>query len=154
MSGQTAEISEWIDFEFYDLVYWYDRPNNPDVSNDVIRLEIWIGISYCVGSDMFYWLITESGKLIPKKSAEHVTGDEMLASGTKQQVDTFNTKLEERLYGTDFMVDGVAGFDSAYLDDVIDNHENPGVVLDQGITPTDEDYGDMITGERPEVDYE
>ena len=44
------------------------------------------------------------------------------------------------------MVDVVAGLDSAYLDDVNDNHENPGVVSDRGITPTDEYYGDIITG--------
>ena len=51
--------------------------------------------------------------------------------------------------GTNFMVEGVAGFDSAYLDDVNANHENPGVVSDQGITPTDENYGYMIGGEQP-----
>ena len=61
---QTAEISEWLDFEFYDLVYWYDRPNNLDVSNDVRRLAKWLDISNRFGSDMCYWLITESGKLI------------------------------------------------------------------------------------------
>jgi hypothetical protein len=24
--GDTPEISEWLDFEFYDLVWWIDRP--------------------------------------------------------------------------------------------------------------------------------
>ena len=52
------------------------------------------------------------------------------------------------------MVDGIAGFDSAYLDGFNDNHENPGILSDRGITPTDEDYGDMITGEQPEADDE
>ena len=103
---------------------------------------------------MCYWLITESRKLISKTSVEHVTRDEMLASGTKQHIDTLNTKLEERLDGTNFMVDGVTGFDSAYLDDVNYDHENPGVVSDIGITPTDEDYGDMIMGKRTEADDE
>ena len=78
----------------------------------------------------------------------------MIASGTNQQIDIFNTKLEEQLDGTSFMVDGVAGFDSAYLDDIKDDQENPSIVLDQWITPNDEDYGDMIAGERPEADGE
>ena len=78
----------------------------------------------------------------------------MLASKTKQQIDIFNTNLEERLYNTRLMVDGVAGFDSAYLDDIKYNQENQSVVLDRGITPTDDYYGDMITGERPETDDE
>ena len=81
---QTSEVSEQLDFEFYDLVYWYDRPNIPDMSNDVRRLARWPGISHRVGSKMWYWLITESGKLISKTSVEHVTRDDMLASGTKQ----------------------------------------------------------------------
>ena len=54
----------------------------------------------------------------------------MLASGSKQHIDIFNKKLEERLDDTSFMVDGFAGFDSAELDDIKDNQEDPGVVLD------------------------
>ena len=38
VTGQTANIREWLDFECYDLVYCYDRTNNPDVSEDVRRL--------------------------------------------------------------------------------------------------------------------
>ena len=53
----------------------------------------------------------------------------MLASVTKQKIDIFNTKLEKRLDDTSLMVDGVAGFDSAYLDDIKDDQENPGVVF-------------------------
>ena len=94
LTGQTSDISEWIDFEFYDLVYWYDRPNKPDVSNNVRRLARWLGILHRVISGMCYWLITESGKLISKNSVEHVTRDGMLASGTKQHIDILNTKLE------------------------------------------------------------
>ena len=113
VTSQTADISEWLDFEFYDLVYWYDRQNKPDVSDNVRRLARWLGISHRVGSDMCYWLITESKNLISKTLVEHVTRDDMLASGTKQQIDIFNMKLAERLDDTSFMVDGVSGFDSA-----------------------------------------
>ena len=46
VTGDTANISEWLDFEIYNLVYWIDRPNKPDASDEVIRLAIWIGISH------------------------------------------------------------------------------------------------------------
>ena len=52
VAGQTDEISEWIDFEFNDLVYWYDRSNKPDVSDNVRRLARWLGVSHRVGSNM------------------------------------------------------------------------------------------------------
>ena len=64
LNGQTEDISEWLDLEFYDLVYWYARPNKPDVSGDIRRLARWLDISHRVGYDMCYWLITESGNLI------------------------------------------------------------------------------------------
>ena len=50
------------------------------------------------------------------------------------------------------MVDGVAVFDSEYLDNFNDDHENSDVVSDQGITHTDEDYEYMIKGGQPEAD--
>ena len=50
------------------------------------------------------------------------------------------------------MVDSFAGFDSAYLDDIKNNQENPCVVSDRGFTRTDEYYGDMIIVERPKAD--
>ena len=78
----------------------------------------------------------------------------MLESGTKKHIDIFNTKLEERLDDKSFMVDGVKGFNSAYLHDIKEAQEKTGVVSDRGINPTDEDYGDMITGEQPEADDE
>ena len=70
---------------------------------------------------MCYWLITESRNIISKTSVEDVTRNDMLASVTKQHIYIFNTNLEERLDDTSFMVDGVAGFDSAYLDEIKDD---------------------------------
>jgi len=33
VTGNTPDISEWLNFEFYDLVWWWDRPNKPDVTD-------------------------------------------------------------------------------------------------------------------------
>ena len=78
VTGDTADISKWLDFETYDLVYWIDRPNKPDTSDDVRRLGRWLGISHRVGSDMCYWLITDSGKLVSKTLVGHVIRDDYL----------------------------------------------------------------------------
>ena len=78
VTGETAYISEWLDFEMYDLVYWIDRLKKPDTSDNVRRLSRWLGISHRVGSDMCYWLITESGKLVSKTLVEHVIRDDYL----------------------------------------------------------------------------
>ena len=73
VTGRTADISKWLDFEFYDLVWWLDCPTKPDINDPTWRLAWWLGVSHCVGLDMCYWLIAESSKIISKSSVEHVT---------------------------------------------------------------------------------
>ena len=40
--GDTAYISKCLDFEMNDLVYWIDKPNKPDTSDNVRRLGRWL----------------------------------------------------------------------------------------------------------------
>jgi len=46
VTGNTPDISEWLDFEFYDQVWWLDRPRKPDVTDVTRRLARWLGISH------------------------------------------------------------------------------------------------------------
>jgi len=55
------------------------------------------------------------------------------------QIDDFNTKLEERLSDVNFTTDGSDECDGLFLDDK--EGENAGVM--KGITPTEEECGDM-----------
>jgi hypothetical protein len=32
VTGNTPDISEWLDFEFYDLVWWLDQPTKPSIT--------------------------------------------------------------------------------------------------------------------------
>ena len=66
VTGETPDISEWLDFTFYDLVWWWDRGQKPDVTDETRKLARWLGISHRVGSDMCYWLVTVGGKVISK----------------------------------------------------------------------------------------
>ena len=133
--GQTPDISEWLDFEFYDLVWWLDRPTKPDVTDYVHWLAWWLGISHHVGSDLCYWLIMDTGKIISKSSVEHVTCDDYLNEDRKQQINNFKQKLSDLLCADNFQLDGDGEFNSMYLDDIEDDPVfNPGVMY-PGIEP-------------------
>ena len=54
VTGDTVDISEYFYFEKYDVVYWIDRTNKPDTTDDVRRLGRWLDIAHCVGSYMCY----------------------------------------------------------------------------------------------------
>jgi hypothetical protein len=154
VTGQTPDISEWLDFEFYDLVWWLERAEKPNITDYTRRLARWLGVSHRVGSDLCYWLITESGTIIAKTSVEHVTRDDYLQADKKAEIDEFNRRLEESLDDANFIIEGEGEFESMYLND-IDEDENPGVAyMEDANTPADEEYGDMNTAERPEEDDE
>ena len=152
--GETADISEWLDFEFYDLVWWWDRHDKPDSTDDPRRLARWLGVSHRVGSDLCYWLITEHGKIISKTSVEHVIQDDYLKPEIKARIDSFNERLGQALDDANFQVGGDLAFTGMKLDDIDFDDLNYGVRQDSGVTPTDEEYGDMLTEERPDAEDE
>ena len=45
LNGKTPDISEWLDFTFYDLV-WYYNLDNPDITDNARQLGRWLGISH------------------------------------------------------------------------------------------------------------
>jgi hypothetical protein len=152
VTGQTPGISEWLDFEFYDLVWWLDRPTNPNFTDATRQLARWLGVSHRVGSNLSCWLITKSGKIISKTSVEHVTRDGYLQADKKKEIESFNRTLEASLNDANFIVDGGDGeFDSLYLQDIDNNIYNMGVQQDNDndTTRPQADYGDMNTKERP-----
>jgi hypothetical protein len=145
VTGQTLDISEWLDFEFYDLVWRLERSEKPNVTDQTRRNARWLGVSHRVGSDLCYWIITKSGKIIAKTSVEHVTRDDYLQTDKRAEIDAFNWRLEESLYDANFVVDGEGEFDSMHLDNIKDD-ENPGVAYANDMnTPTAEEYNDMVT---------
>ena len=145
VTGETPDISEWLDFEFYDIVWWWDRHQKPDITDESRRLARWLGISHRVGSDMCYWLLTESGKVISKTSVEHVTREDTATEDGARKVKDFNSKLEERLDDTNFQTQPTAEYGALYLEDTDDGGGNSGVTANSDLSDGDGD-------ERPDDD--
>ncbi len=101
---KTPNISEWLDFEFYDLVWWWDWPNKPNINDEMKWLGRWLGMSHHVGSDLCYWIVTDSGQVVSKMSVEHVTGEDYLSEDTKVKVKDFEKKPWEHLDDSNFIL--------------------------------------------------
>lgn len=68
----TIDISEWIEFDFYDLVvYWDDRESETKQS-----IERWLGPSHHMGSALCYYILTEKATVISGTSVQHITKEE------------------------------------------------------------------------------
>jgi hypothetical protein len=146
LSGQTADISEWLDSNFYDLV-WYHENQKTDMTTESVKLGRRLGVAHRVGSDMCYWILTKSGQVISTTTVQHVTRLDTTKPEIAACIELFHEVLINRpLVDTNFQLeDNVLGLT---LDD-IDNVDGPRPV-DVHI-PTDEEYGDMKFDTKPDM---
>ena len=146
VTGITPDIAEWIDFDFYDRVWYWDK-KHPGITEEERKLARWLGVSHRVGSDMCYWLLTPSGQVIARTPVQHVVRTEMLDPDLKKLIDEFDAKVKERLNDANFQnPDGT----DLYMEDEDSAEEQ--AYGDGSKTPSDAEYGDMLQEERPEAD--
>ena len=137
-----------MDFGFYDIVWYHDQPK-PDLTDESRKLGRWLGVSHRVGSDLCYWVLTVSGKVISCTTVQHVTQQEQQSDNTIQtKIKIFDQAVTTRLDEFNFInLNDEAT--SPYIEDIETRLEDE---VRQGISPTDSEYGDMIEEERTEAD--
>jgi hypothetical protein len=141
--GHTVNISEWLDFEFYDYVWYWDEKDT-DMTDEQQIIGRWLGILYRVGSDMTYWVLTETGNVIARSTVQHITQSDMSQEASKRKLQRFDEAVTNRFADEHFVI---MEPDVFYLEDV----EAPEPVV-HGVVPQDDEYGDMIQEPRPDVD--
>ena len=77
VTGQTPYISEWLEFDFCDHVWWLDN-NHPSTTDNNIILGQWIRISHKIGIYIFYWVLTVTGKDVAWNTVHHVVCTELV----------------------------------------------------------------------------
>jgi hypothetical protein len=140
--GQTVDISECLDFNFYNQEWYWDEKKK-DMNIEQRKLGRWLGVAHCVGTKMTYWIITKSAHVLARSTVQHVTIAKMGTDKIKAQVNDFNTALEIRLADDNFVIEEPGIF---YMDD-----EEPDPD-DHHLIPTDKEYGNMIQEPKPDID--
>ena len=92
LTGETPEISEYLDFTFYDW-WWY----NDNAGLGETKLVRWLGVSHHVGSLMSYWILTQQGNVILRTTVSRVTNLETQVDSTKSHLQEFDTAITDRL---------------------------------------------------------
>jgi hypothetical protein len=106
-------------------------------------------MSHHVGSDLCYWIVTDSGQVESKMLVEHVTHEDYLSKDTKAKVKDFEKKLGEHL-DSNFILQGEEDSIDLKMLEALDD-DNNGAMVEDGITPTEEEYDGMIVEECPEA---
>lgn len=147
ITGETPDISEWLDFGFYDLVWYWDKPYSKDDSKKG-TMGRWLGVSHYVGSAMCYWILTKKGTVIARTTVQHVTDLEAQTTDIKKMIDDLDIDIKERLNDENFIgVDPDTGM--FYAEDILQENEHEMVEnkIEEADNFTEDSYDEYLNAE-------
>lgn len=115
ITGNTCDISEWIDFEFYDLCWYWDHPNDWDNP----KIGRWLGVSHRIGSALCYWILNDQGNVLARTTVQHVTRDEIANGEIMERIRKYHDDLEHVIGDGNYVSTG-AEFDAFINEDIPD----------------------------------
>ena len=101
VTGETIDISEYLDFGFYDRVWFHE---NAGLGEPVPGR--WLGVSKHVGGQMCYYVLSKSGKVVSRSSVWRATNLELNIEATKAIFDEFDERIKQIVKDDNFPVDG------------------------------------------------
>ena len=125
VTGETGDISEYLDFGFYDQVWWKD---NAGVSE--FEPGRWLGVSHRTGRLMCYHVLTQRGTVVSRSTVQRVTNIEKTTAEVKDTFHKFDTAIQIK-------------FKSCHEDGYIGDKPNPEHWAD--LLENDEDFRDEFT---------
>ena len=92
ITGETPDISEYIDFGFYDWVTYRSNAGFGELS-----LGKWLGVSHKIGQLMSYWILTQNGKVILCTTVQRLTNAEQQSDSWKDRMQQYRNNINERI---------------------------------------------------------
>ena len=141
MLGETPDISEYVDFEFYDWVTYWDVPGEEDNP----KLGRWLGVSNRVGSRMCYWVLPITGEPISRSAVQNVPREERQQQEMKDRMNAYTEAIDRIMNDPAHQLNNDEPF---YIDDIDDEEEEMEPVVkweeDADIYPTPDTYDEYI----------
>lgn len=135
VTGETPDISEWLDFNFYDRVWYWDVPA-PEMNKDNRQLARWLGVSHRVSTRLSYFILTQGGKIISRTSVQHITPGDLEEDGVRERIKTYAKRIKRFTEADARRNEGDTDWINEFVGDIDEDiaHGNG------DNTPTDEEY--------------
>ena len=91
ITGDTPDVSEYIDFGFYD---WVTYRQNAGLGK--VEIGRWLGVSHKVGKLMAYWILPESGIVLSCTTVQRITNLEKQTDSYKERMAEYQKALEKK----------------------------------------------------------
>jgi hypothetical protein len=96
VTGETPDISEYMDFDFYQFIKYRDANADRD---DPVKLGRWLGIAHEVGTPMTYWVLKVNGQIICRSTVRPLLSEEWNNEAEKAAGLDFDDTIKEK-YGS------------------------------------------------------
>jgi len=103
VTGETPDITEYVDFGFYDFVWVRE---NAGLGEQILCR--WLGVAHRVGSQLCYYVLKQNGEVIARTTVQRVTNVEMTTREVKQRCDEFDKAIAERMATSKSDIDAMA----------------------------------------------
>jgi hypothetical protein len=101
VTGETVDISNYLDFGLYDHVMYRD---NPGLSES--KIGRWLGVAKNVGTMLTFYVATQTGQVVSRSSVERVKEIEKRTDEMKRKLEEFDVDIKQRLKLEDLGTDG------------------------------------------------
>ena len=98
LTGDTIDISEWLEIEFSDLVRFWN--NQSDDTKPMLRR--WLGVSHRVGSALCNCILSEKRNFLSPPTVQHLNTEELIDPDVQEQIHDYHGSLEDALRSDDF----------------------------------------------------
>jgi Reverse transcriptase (RNA-dependent DNA polymerase) len=141
VTGETPDISEWLDCAFYDFVWYRDNAGLAEV-----QIGRWLGVSHHVGPAMSFWILTRTCAVISRTTVQRVTNLERQTEENKNLMQQFDADVNPRLNDEAHLLHGL-GLDEPggwrmlpFPEDHEFAQEHEAAIADDVVRDADEDF--------------
>jgi Reverse transcriptase (RNA-dependent DNA polymerase) len=87
VTGDTPDISEYLDFSWYEAVWYYEPTAFPEEKRLIGR---WMGVAHRVGQALCYWILTSSGTVIARTTVQALSPTDLETATVQQEIEDFD----------------------------------------------------------------
>jgi hypothetical protein len=101
ITGETPDKSEYLDFGFYDWVWYKD---NAGIGKN--KIGRWLGVSHHIGNLMSYWILTITGHVKSWTTVQRFTNLELATDEVKSSCKNYDQHVAERMNNVNHVIPG------------------------------------------------
>ena len=90
VAGDTSDIMEWLEYNFYQAVWFYSPAAFPVEKQLFGR---WLGVLHRVGQALCYWVLPVSGVPIARSTVQPITKDDLAMKEVIDELASYNMSI-------------------------------------------------------------